>query len=202
MFSILLCTLIVSQVQNPSPTPYSLIDLCEFLINGPVGDSTYTPENDYWESIQSAIRHVAIGKELMDGRECAYLFVRISDFQNDLDTIRTRSETFKFVPTLSNTKSIPSYEDAQRALEENRQFEKTIEQYKSYEFDRVYLYDQILRENKKLYKIWSAIHEINTKNYYTTTRRRAIKTLIDEIEEEAFMNCNFPPAIPTWRIQK
>jgi hypothetical protein len=138
----------------------------------------------------------------MDGRECAYLFVRISDFQNDLDTLRTRSETFKYVPTLSSTKNIPSYEDAQRALEENRQFERTIEQYKSYEFDRVYLYEQILRENKKLYKIWSAIHEINTKNYYTTTRRRAIKSLIDEIEEEAFMNCNFPPAIPTWRIQK
>lgn len=176
--------------------------LAAVLLTTPPGVPEPHPTADHWPSLRDAVHQVAIDWEILDPRETTYLFAKAEDFEADLTILRRRYQDLHDAPKLADSFRLPDRKQACELVRFNRAFRKNLEVRQQIEFDRADELNEVIRETDRLYQTWDAVRDARCEFLYIPARRQAMKKLKVLIGDESFDRGEWPPNIPTWRIQE
>lgn len=176
--------------------------LAFMLLSTPPGLVESPPTEERWPAMRGAIQKVAIDLEILDKRESAYLFAKRAEYSEDLNILRRRYVEYADAPKLGDSERLPDRTVVNDLIQFNRSYRKHLTEKQTLERDRCERYDIALSETDRLYKIWDAVRDARCDFYYVTVRRAALRKLKTAIGEEAFLQAQLPPNVPTWRYNE
>ncbi len=176
--------------------------LAFLLLASPVDDRPPVPTEEDFPALREAVHKVAIELEILDGRETSYIFAKRSDFDGDLGLLRRRYREFKDAPRLEESNRLPERKAVNDLVQFNRAFRKRLVEKHILEQDRSEVYEAVMVETDRLYKVWDAVRDAKCSFYYVTVRRQALSRLKEMLGDEDYYNTNLPPNVPTWRFHE
>jgi NTP pyrophosphatase (non-canonical NTP hydrolase) len=153
--------------------------------------------------LRQALSQLSLDLELMDPREQAWEFVSDDSFESDVNIIRNRWVDLQDAPFISDAQMFPDREVLNKLLSFNRDFRSQM----SLRQDAVWIFkaeeiQEIIEETDKLYYLIDNMLDVKDDCYYLSYRRAALKTLKEELGDEAYYAGAVPPHVPIWRFQK
>lgn len=170
------------------------------LITGLPGTHEPVPSEDAFPAVRAIVHKVAIDWEILDGRETSYIFAKRSDFESDLNLLRRRYQDFKDAPRLEESNHLPERKVVNDLVQFNRAFRKHLVEKHILEQDRAEVYEAVMIETDRLYKVWDAVRDARCEFYYVTVRRQALMRLKEMLGEDDYYRVNLPPNVPIWRF--
>lgn len=171
------------------------------LITSPSIYFVSTAEQEYFEAISLAIKTKAAQWELIDRRECNYMFRISCDFADDLATVKRRYAELKDAPPLSDALLFPPRETISAGLVFNREYRKHLINRLELESDRVERLQLAIKETDELYAMWDWARDAQCEFYYINIRRRALNNLRMNMPIEAYKVGWLPPCVPLHRFE-
>lgn len=199
MFWSLLC-LIFAPAVEPAGVPDADAVLAGVLLATPPAVTEPEPEPDHWPTLRTALRQVAVERELMSPGEESYLFANRSEFNADLDILRGRAVFLSGAPPLRDADRFPDKYQAVERLRFNRAFRRSLEDRQTWELDRAESLTEMIRETDQLYHVWDLARDARCEWAPVAMRRTALAQLRDLIGEDAYARGELPSNVPTWRL--
>ena len=140
--------------------------------------------------IAPVLRSVAVEMEILDPRETRYVFVDVSDFQENLDMVRRRWWELRGVGYLDRVAELPGGRVAGEACVFNRAYRRFLDDCRVLYPDGLDDVGEVIRETEALYTIWDSIRDARNEFLYVSTRREALKRIPETI----------PFCVPLWRF--
>jgi hypothetical protein len=171
------------------------------LITGLPGTPEPLPSEDAFPALRESVHKIAIDMEILDNRETSYIFAKRSDFDADLNLLRRRYQDFKDAPRLEESNRLPERKIVNDLVQFNRAYRKCLAEKHELEQDRGEIYETVMIETDRLYKVWDAVRDARCEFYYVTVRRQALIRLKDMLGDDDYAKTNLPPNVPTWRFR-
>ena len=176
--------------------------LAILLLTAQPGTPEPLPSEEAFPAIRDAVHKVAIEWEILDSRETGYIFAKRADFDSDLNLLRRRYQDFKDAPRLDESNRLPERKLVNELVQFNRAFRKHLVDKHVLEQDRAEVYEAVMIETDRLYKVWDAVRDARCEFYYVTVRRQALVKLKEMLGDEEYLAVNLPPNVPTWRFNE
>jgi len=169
------------------------------MLTGMPGTPEPCPSEADFPAVRKAVHQVAIQWELLDEREVSYVFATRNEFEADLNMLRRRYHTFRDMPRLEEAHRLPERKVVNDLIQFNRAYRRHLVEKQVLEQDRYELYEEVMIETDRLYKVWDAVRDARCDFYFVGARRQALQRLKDLIGEADYNAMILPPNVPVWR---
>jgi hypothetical protein len=143
---------------------------------------------------------ICLAAEIMDVRECRYMFAKADDFGVDLESMRQRWRDLYDAPRLDECYLFPERQISGVMIELNRDNKRYVQSVRDL-YPHVNTLAELLVDIEDRYRIWDAARDCRTEFYYVHIRRAALKKLRILLGRDDFDRGVLPFAIPTWRAE-
>ena len=174
--------------------------LAAMLLTGTPGAMEATPTPEQWPIVQLSVQKLATDWQILDDREKHYILAKREEFNIDINLLRRRYQELQDAPRIEEAHRLPDRQTANDMIKFNRTFRQYLLDRQVLERDRDSLYQVVLFETDKLYRIWDCVRDAKCEFYYITVRRQALQKLRCLLGEEAYYYGAMPPNVPTWRF--
>ena len=169
------------------------------LLTGTPDVPAACPPEDEFPALKAAVHQIAKQWEILDERETSYVFAQRAEFEADLNMLRRRYHALRDLPRLEEANRLPDRKVVNELIGFNRAFRKHLVEKQMLEQDRYDLYQEVMLETDRLYKVWDAVRDARCDFYFVGARRQALQRLKDLIGEEDYRTMVLPPNVPVWR---
>jgi hypothetical protein len=153
-------------------------------------------------TVRPTLQVLAVSWELLDPRECRYVFTRAEDLANDLKLLRRRWHDLADAPPLHDCMRLPDRALVNELLAFNRAYRQHLDSRQSLELTYWWDLHESLQETDRLYVIWDTVRDARCEYYYVNVRRLALKRLRETLGPGAYYCGKLPPHVPVWRFAK
>lgn len=151
----------------------------------------------------SSLQTVALALEVIDPRECRYIFASDDGISvtADLVTVRRRYADLRDAPPLCDSARFPSVETCREMKKVNQAYRSWLDQRKEL-FPLQEWVDEAISETNWAFWVWDAAQDAVFDGYQVDMRRRAMKNLRERIGEWNYYAGCLPPPVPVWRFRR
>ena len=181
---------------------YPMTDLITaiLLISGEPGIYSHPPTEADWPALRGSVHKVATAWEILDPRECSYVFHRLGDYQSDLDMLRRRNVELRDAPRLCESERFPARQWVSELCWFNRKYRMHLDERRYLELDREDILSEAICETDAAYRVYDLVRDARCDHYYTVIRRQALVRLREMLGEEDYAAVRLPPVVPVWRF--
>ncbi len=155
-----------------------------------------------FNTLRPTLQALAVSWELLDPRECRYIFTRAEDLASDLKLIRRRWQDLADAPPLYDCMRLPDRALVNELLAFNRAYRQHLDSRQSLELTYWWDLHESLQETDRLYEVWDTIRDARCEYYYVYVRRMALKRLREKLGAPAYYSGKLPPHVPVWRFAR
>ncbi len=143
------------------------------------------------------LQSFGVSFELLDPRECRYVFVRREDVTTDLNLLRCRYHELADAPVVGDAGRFPHRDSINAILEVNRAYHSHLHGRIELEPAHAWQLRVAMMECERLYAVWDTARDSRADYYYVTVRRVALKKLRDNLlGPEAYHASRMPAWVP------